>query len=503
MRLRTLLCAALVAAFASSSQAVPPSAHQEWGRGPEQFLMTAEEAARWKRIGNAAEAAAFVNLFWARRDPTPATSRNEFREEFQARVDYANKNFAAGERLGGAMSDRGRALILFGVPSGASNSGGNRSQFDHAIEAERDAVNWVEWEYRGPKARALFANEAATLRFADRYGSGEFKLDRRADADVDLAAAEGRAVALAIAQPNLTAAPAVSSAPEGEADAVVRTTAAAVEEAKRSASAASSFVTFGEYVTPAGETFVPVSLYVPASARVDPAKTLTFFGFIQDESGNTVATFEEPAKLIESKADFYVDRTLPALPAGRYRGSFGLSENGKPVTLASAEMQLAGRLDHDAAGVSQLILSNNVYPLAAPQQVHDPFAFGGLKVVPKSDRTFRRDDDLWYFIELRNPGVAEPAADYVPIVGAPVPAPRVQVRIEIEGTDAAGNRKRMQAPLREVEALALKGVRGHYGIGSALPLASMNPGNYTFTMKVIDTVKKASYTLSEKFRIAE
>ena len=51
--------------------------------------------------------------------------------------------------------------------------------------------------------------------------------------------------------------------------------------------------------------------------------------------------------------------------------------------------------------------------------------------------------------------------------------------------------------------MAIKGVPGHYGLGNAIPLESFKSGEYTFTVKVIDTVKKASYTLSEKFTVVE
>jgi hypothetical protein len=49
----------------------------------------------------------------------------------------------------------------------------------------------------------------------------------------------------------------------------------------------------------------------------------------------------------------------------------------------------------------------------------------------------------------------------------------------------------------------MKGVPGHYGVGNAIPLASFKPGDYTFSAKVIDTLKKTSYTLTDKFRIVE
>ena len=45
--------------------------------------------------------------------------------------------------------------------------------------------------------------------------------------------------------------------------------------------------------------------------------------------------------------------------------------------MVSTDLNLAG-LDKSAAGVSQLILSNNLYPLPSAQKPTDPYAFGGL-----------------------------------------------------------------------------------------------------------------------------
>lgn len=54
------------------------------------------------------------NRFWRRRDPTPGTSENEFRDEFFTRVRYADEQFSV---LGpGWRSDRGRVYIQFGPP---------------------------------------------------------------------------------------------------------------------------------------------------------------------------------------------------------------------------------------------------------------------------------------------------------------------------------------------------------------------------------------------------
>jgi hypothetical protein len=44
-------------------------------------------------------------------------------------------------------------------------------------------------------------------------------------------------------------------------------------------------------------------------------------------------------------------------------------------------------------------------------------------------------------------------------------------------------------------------VTGRYAIGSAFPLTSFKPGDYTITVKVIDTVGKGSHTLTDTFKV--
>ena len=188
------------------------------------------------------------------------------------------------------------------------------------------------------------------------------------------------------------------------------------------------------------------------------------------------------------------------LPAGKHKGVFGIAANGKPISMVSTDMNLAGSIDKDAPGISSLILSNNVYPLPTAQKPTDPFAFGGIKVVPKGDRTFHPSDELWYFFELRNPGLNEQNV------------PSITVKLEMTGkanptTDAKGKEVpgkdvEMTAPPRSVDAQELKGVPGHFGVGSSIPLATVAPGNYTLKVKVTDQVKKVSYTLSENFKVA-
>src|ERR1700692_153740 len=109
------MCVVLAIAVSSSGLAQVSPKYAYWTEQPEHFLMTKEEMKQWKTLRSDEEAVAFIDLFWARRDPTPSTVRNEFHEEFDRRVQFADNQFSSG-RGRGALSDPGRAIILLGPP---------------------------------------------------------------------------------------------------------------------------------------------------------------------------------------------------------------------------------------------------------------------------------------------------------------------------------------------------------------------------------------------------
>src|SRR5207253_3227731 len=187
--------------------------------------------------------------------------------------------------------------------------------------------------------------------------------------------------AVAMSIPTPAAAPAATTATTFKTDAY----RAAVDEyrAAKQTPYKNVYVSYGENVTTAGEDFVPLQILVPKTAGLSADQDYVFFGEVVDAAGKPAAVYEEPAKLTASKEDLFFDKSL-TLPPGKYRGTFGLAQNGKPVTMVATDLNVAG-LDKAASGVSNLILSNNVYPLSEAQKPTDPFSFGGIKVVPKSD----------------------------------------------------------------------------------------------------------------------
>ncbi|HEY0139802.1 MAG TPA: GWxTD domain-containing protein [Thermoanaerobaculia bacterium] len=477
-----LAIALLIAAAATAAPALD-GRYSEWGKGPAQYLMTRDEAARWKAVRSHAEAESFVALFWARRDPTPDTPQNELRDRFETLIRYADEKLAGPRGRKGSQTDRGRVLLLLGPPDRVLRQ--QRAMSAATLQQETESV--LLWTYEGDVARELFDTARAEIVFTDRANSGDWVLER---GGAELTTATQRLLAKQITQPDLTAPRnfAIATAVPARTELSKPLQDAIDAFRKDGRSPHQIYATWGEFITAGGTHFVPVSLYVPRSAGITTSRDVTFFGVVIDGEGKSLLTFEQPSKLAITKDDAFIERSLTALPPGKHRAVFGLAEGTTPVALVGVDLELTA-LDQEAVATSPLILSNNIYPLTSQQSPTDPYSFGGVKVVPKGDRLFRTSDELWYFLELRNPGLNE------------LKQPRIQVKIDVEGTAADGKPVRITAPPREVEAPEMKGVPGHHGIGSSIPLATFKPGEYTFTIKVTDTVRKSSYTLKERFRV--
>lgn len=508
MKTRNLMIAVIfVAASATSALAALSPAKAEWGKGPVQYFMTTEEKAAWAALQTDADADAFIELFWARRDPTPATRRNEFHEDFDARVKNADDQLTKGKKRG-SMTDPGRILILFGGPTKAvrttpTTNGQSNTRADMRNSEVGSAMSTatpvdMTWTFEGDLAQKLFSSPHVEMKFHDQYNDGDFRLQMP---PVDLTAAAKRIVNALITQPGLTKAPtfqatgAVPTSPAAAVVAGIKTPAleAAIVEAKGGkGNNHGATLTYAELVSPAGEAFVPVIVYVPFSAGVAADAADTIFGAVEDASGTRVTTFEEPAKLTASRTDLFVDKTL-TLPAGKYTAVVGLAKGGQPVLVTTSALEVAGP-SKETVGTSRLILSDNVYELGMAEPPKAPFAFGKLKIVPKGNLTFKASDELNYFVEVNNPGI-DTATNM----------PKLQYKLDLTG---GPEKTTISAPLTDAAALPLTGMPGpgHFAIISLIPLAevkpALKPGDYVLKMKIVDTVSKQSYTVEQSFKVS-
>ena len=88
--------------------------YRNWLNVDVNYIITDEERQAFKRFTTDEERQQFIEQFWLRRDPTPDTEENEFKEEHYRRIAYANERYASG--IPGWKSDRGRIYITFGPP---------------------------------------------------------------------------------------------------------------------------------------------------------------------------------------------------------------------------------------------------------------------------------------------------------------------------------------------------------------------------------------------------
>jgi len=79
------------------------------------YIATPQEISYYNALSDSGKKA-FLEKFWAKRDPNPATYKNEALEEFMRRIKYADENFSEiGKK--GRYSDRGRIYIKYGPPN--------------------------------------------------------------------------------------------------------------------------------------------------------------------------------------------------------------------------------------------------------------------------------------------------------------------------------------------------------------------------------------------------
>jgi len=136
------------------------------------YVITNEERTAFKALKTDEEREQFIEQFWLRRDPTPDTVDNEFKEEHYARIAYANERFASG--IPGWKTDRGRIYIIWGKPDEIEShpSGGT---YDRPIEqggGQTSTFPFEVWRYRYIEG---IGNEVL-LEFVDPSMSGEYRL---------------------------------------------------------------------------------------------------------------------------------------------------------------------------------------------------------------------------------------------------------------------------------------------------------------------------------------
>lgn len=146
-------------------------------KDPLMIIAQSGELSSWDKKLSVNAKRNFLTAFWTRRDPTPGTPRNEAREDFYQKVEFANKNYRRASRdEAGWKSDRARIYLRNGQPDdvlrkGAQGPGGR---------LQSRAMPYEVWHYTasGKDRFYIFVDRSATGAFALVHSNdvGEVKL---------------------------------------------------------------------------------------------------------------------------------------------------------------------------------------------------------------------------------------------------------------------------------------------------------------------------------------
>jgi GWxTD domain-containing protein len=136
------------------------------------WIITDQERQAFKQLSNDEERDQFIEAFWQRRDPTPDTEENEYKEEHYQRIAYANEHFAAG--IPGWKTDRGRIYIMYGKPDEIDShpSGGSYERPMEEGGGETSTFPFEDWRYRYLEG----IGQEVIIEFVDTCMCGEYHM---------------------------------------------------------------------------------------------------------------------------------------------------------------------------------------------------------------------------------------------------------------------------------------------------------------------------------------
>ena len=531
------------------------SKYKDWAKSPEAVFLTPAEKADWTKVSSDADAEKFIADYWAKR------GGDAFHQEVARRISAADQQFKMRSQKG-SESARGRIFITLGaptrvmesrVPGAADNPSGVDSQAGSGLsqlqEGNQGSVvqTWVYDKSKFDPALEL-SELRAQITVDPQRGRDELmnpgpvgktldKVNEKRLADVQQktaaapssappasAAPSGNAPPASAPPAPAAAAPAPAAAaapPPAPAAALPAAARSALDAALKSApdpskpaASASKTPGFwgGDFRSVPGDPFYAFQLILPAS-KVPAGAAPKLGGVVTKEDGSEATTIWEDAVLVDSKNGNAVDKTADksiVLPAGKYKGSFGLFSPDGATALVSAGTAFEIPEKSTDFRISPLVLASTLTPLTKRPNPTDPFVFGmekPIRVEPKGNGMFSREDGLWYFYTVSNPAVpaeapaaaapAEaptPAAAATPAAGAAAattpaapaapaaaaPRPRIMTRI---GVLRDGKPAFQPATLpAELQPLGTS----YYAAGSEIPLATFEPGYYTFTINIRD-----------------
>ncbi len=471
-----ILAAAVAVALALPAAAALSPDLSGWADGPAGFLLTNKEQKTWNSITSDDAARDFIALFWARRDPKPDEPGNQFKAEFDRRVKYADDNFGT-EDTRGALTDRGRVLILLGFPQKidkraptetvermGGEAGGTAGAGSEEVRA--NAQLWLYDPALLPAGLKVRGSQLIFLFYERKKGTNDFTLDRSSRYSPMALRVLGEAPEALLLHPNLQEVPKPVAIPGAQA----------ATPAHRAWLGRTDLPFNGKLAvlaTPGVADAVHRPLWIQLQLPADAPKLSLIAGEVKDGSGEVESTFElVPDALTLPGATAY-QLSFPLL-AGDYEVALAGGADGKPVFSTSVKASIP-EIPGEGTWLSPLWTGSNVTQEAG-KPMGSAFQFGPLHLVPDATGAVSKARDLSYFGYAVRPGVP-PGGE---------PGLKVTIKIYRDG-------KRLGSPFTAPVRLA-KIADDLWIYASSITLSGLpETGPYTLRFAVKDPVSGASH----------
>ena len=498
--------------------------YKKWLNEDVVYIISPEERKAFRMLSNDEERDNFIESFWQRRDPTPDTPENEFKEEHYARIAYANEHFPAG--VPGWKTDRGRIYILYGKPDeiDAHPAGGTYNRPIEEGGGETSTYPFEDWRYRYLEG----IGQEVIVEFVDTCQCGEYHMtmdrgEKDALAKVPGAGltmyeemAGGKTDRINGGLETLGNGPFAENDQAKEFDrlqqffALQRPPKVKFSDLEEVVSHKISinlmpFDVRADFVKVTSETvLVPITIQIKnrdiTFANKDGVQrgTVNIFGRVATLTGHIAQTFEDtvqadiPAELLPKMAESsqVYWKALPLRP-GRYRFDIVVKDvNGDRVGTWSKGV-VVPEFSEDKLASSTLILASTMDPVPSKNVGTGNFVIGTTKVVPRvasadgKPVVFKRSQKVNFWMQVYNLSVDDkthkPSATFqYDVINA---ATNKAVIHTVETTDKMGN------------------LGDQVTLQKTLAAANLLPGVYRIEIKVNDNISKQTVDPTATFAV--
>jgi len=502
--------------------------YKKWLNEDVVWIITDEERAAFKQLSNDEERDNFIEAFWQRRDPTPDTEENEYKEEHYRRIAYTNEHFAAG--IPGWKTDRGRMYIMYGPADEVDShpSGGSYERPTEEGGGETSTFPFEDWRYRYLEG----IGQEVIIEFVDTCMCGDYHMTiDRSEKDalkytpnagltlyeqMGLASKNSRFSGGGLEQ--LGAGPNSASLQTKQFDRLEQFAKLQapppvkfkdLEEIVNSKLITNlmPFDVRSDFIKVTGDTvLVPITIQMKyrdiTFANKDGVQrgTVNIFGRVSTLTGRVVQTFEDtaqvdvPAELLPRTAEnsSVYWKALPLRP-GRYKVEIAVKDvNGDRKGLWSRGIVVPEYSD-DKLATSTLIVADQMESVPTKDVSTGSFVIGVTKVRPRvapadgKPALFKktRDQKVNFWMQVYNLGVDDkthkPSATFeFDIVNLATNKAVVQ---KTESTDTMGN------------------VGDQVTLQKSIASANLPPGTYRIEIKVNDNISKQTIDPSATFAV--